>query len=998
MRNRKPHLSILRRLSGERRGTRKTRGLIAAACLLLFAGNALALTNDDLLFYCPFDGSLEPTVHRGDGGPKATGTFTFAKGKAGRGVLVGKRGTMLEYPAAGNFEPRAGAISVWVKPLNWESRDNRHHIFFSLRGNPRWLLYKYAAGNTWFYIRVGTDKLTRIGPDAFDAAKMFLFKPGRWAHIAVSWQDGRASIRVNNIPFGRVPLELPEKVRMEKFFSVGSPVWKTDVARHDTVIDELMIFRRPLTAEEVAALYGRPPRGGLPENLPEPPAFAGLPAYYPTAEVLSAALRPVGLIGRIPPGARYEAALSDGGAKAAADADAWKQVALELPVRDLRAGKHNLTVRLTADSKTLAAERLSFEKFPKPEWADNRLGFPKKVPPPWTPLEARSDRFRCWGRETTFAATLFPSQITTGGLELLAAPCALRLNGSSLGGEVRRRLLKSNELEADYTASCVSGGVRAQVDLHAEFDGFMWFRLRLMPRAAPVKVDSLTFEVPMHREAATLIITDYKGTGSLERVGCSGVFRPALWLGCETGGLQWFTTGQIGWSVDPTKPCVEAVREGDRTVLRITFVNVPVTLEKGKPFETVFGLMASPVKPYPRGWRNWRLGWIGHDSMANVQPWYNSWGLYRAHPDPRPDAPRMVRKIAQEGRRVTFYTSFSLNSPFHEGYQRYAWEWRFVPGAIPRLGTPPRQRVFVRCCPGAKTWRDYYIWKMSRVMDFTGAPGFYYDVSSLKPCANARHGCGYVGRDGKHHPTWNILGIREMAKRMYVMGKSRKADMLFIYHMSSRVVLPYLSFCDLLADGEQYTHKLEKQLDYTRLLPPDTFRAEFMGHNLGIPSAFFPEFWRGPGKKAYKDEGKGAFEHVLGLIAVHDGQVWPAWAPAGPMLDYWKAQDEFGWSDDVEFLPYWRQRAAEADSPEILVSVYRSPARKKAMLVLLNESDEPREAAVRLDFKRLALEPTGEFTAFDAFRKDAPVELKGNVLSRRLPPWNFAMVILAPKD
>lgn len=51
-----------------------------------------------------------------------------------------------------------------------------------------------------------------------------------------------------------------------------------------------------------------------------------------------------------------------------------------------------------------------------------------------------------------------------------------------------------------------------------------------------------------------------------------------------------------------------------------------------------------------------------------------------------------------------------------------------------------------------------------------------------------------------------------------------------------------------------------------------------------------------------------------------------------------KIDKGFGFFDDrVEFLPYWDQKIAVADSNRIYVSVFRNPARKLAMAILFNE-------------------------------------------------------------
>jgi len=968
--------------------------LLVLSVLLFTQAKARALSADDLLFYCAFNNSLEPTIHRGEKGLKTKGNFKFKPGVAGGAVMVGRKGTYISYATKGNLNPMGGAISLWVKPLDWKSRDGKHHIFFSLRGNPRWLLYKYGVGDTWFYARTPDKKEIRVGPDAFDCARDFLFKPGEWAHLVACWQDGRMALYINGRSFGETAFHLPDAAKADKSFSIGAPTW-SDIAAHDTLIDEFMIFTRPLTTDEILALFNSKSKGGVPAGTPKPPALSVATCHFPSSNLLRLLVRPIALFGKIKADALYEISLEGSKLLANAPASPWKEVVLEAPVKDLPAGKHNLSLRLQSNKRTVALNEIEFVKPSPPPWLDNKLGFPKKVPPPWTPLEASTDGVKCWGRRYVFGKTLFPSQIVTQDTPLLGAPCRLSINGKPLTGYVQKRLLRSSEIEADYAFSLKSKKLNADVSVRVEFDGFMWFKVRIH---GPADIRSLDFEIPMKSEASALIHADRKRTGELSRFAPVDVTRPYFWLGSETGGLQWFTDGTCRISVDAKIPYAQIIPDKRHTLVRIPMISIPIKLGENESIDAAFGLMGSPVKPYYKGWRKLRIGWIGHDSAANVSAHVPHWATLHMNTEAKDSARALVERYVNQKKLLpAFYTSLSMTTPHQDAYQAYAWEWRFEPGPLPKLGRPRKDRQFVRNCQGAKTWRDYYIWRMNKVMDATGARGFYYDVSTMKKCSNAYHGCGVTNPDGLRLPTINILGNREMAKRMYVMGKEKRPDMLFLYHMSGWVLLPYLSFSDVLCDGEQYTSYLKRgNLDYTKFLKPDTFRAEFMGSNMGLPVAFFPEFWRGPGKKAYADEAKAAFEHVLGLVALHDSLIWPSWAPAKPALDFWKAQDTFGWSDDVKFIPYWKQRVARANSPEVLVSIYRSRNRRKAMLIVFNESAKPGDVTIHLDIKRLGLRKQGELKAFDAFRNNKSIPLKNGALTLKLPPWNFAMVIIHP--
>jgi hypothetical protein len=64
---------------------------------------------------------------------------------------------------------------------------------------------------------------------------------------------------------------------------------------------------------------------------------------------------------------------------------------------------------------------------------------------------------------------------------------------------------------------------------------------------------------------------------------------------------------------------------------------------------------------------------------------------------------------------------------------------------------------------------------------------------------------------------------------------------------------------------------------------------------------------------------------------------------ADHMMTLEKLDREFGFFEEgILFQPYWEQKAVTEDSDRIYVSVFRNPARKKAMAILFNEKKSNR--------------------------------------------------------
>src|ERR1043166_1183801 len=113
-----------------------------------------ALTEKDLLFYAPFDGTLDAAVAAGDPKPlKSPPQPQFVEGDRGKGLLVGGPDSDVTYATLGNLDMEGGAGAMWVKPVDW-SKDSYGRFFFRVgeandaggpgEGNFVWL-YKYTS-------------------------------------------------------------------------------------------------------------------------------------------------------------------------------------------------------------------------------------------------------------------------------------------------------------------------------------------------------------------------------------------------------------------------------------------------------------------------------------------------------------------------------------------------------------------------------------------------------------------------------------------------------------------------------------------------------------------------------------------------------------------------------------------------------------------------------------------------------------------------------------
>jgi hypothetical protein len=242
-------------------------------------------------------------------------------------------------------------------------------------------------------------------------------------------------------------------------------------------------------------------------------------------------------------------------------------------------------------------------------------------------------------------------------------------------------------------------------------------------------------------------------------------------------------------------------------------------------------------------------------------------------------------------------------------------------------------------------------------------------------CDNADHGCGYRDEHGAWQPEQRYLEHREVQRRFYRAMRARWPGKLLFNHESGHPDMTQLSHCDGMIDGEHLTLAVASEgFHYHRLLTLDRMRAQYMGRNFGFVPVFLPEFTRASQGNAavtrrfMTDPEPPEVMHLVGLLFLHDILPWNAYSHPGPYFHLWAVQDAFGWGDDVEWLPYWKNRdlvsLAPAD-PNLVCTLYRRPG--KVLAVVMNNTDDDREVHVALDLAKLGL-PEKTARAIDAWK------------------------------
>ena len=669
-------------------------------------------------------------------------------------------------------------------------------------------------------------------------------------------------------------------------------------------------------------------------------------------------------------------------------------------VSALTVGEYEVAVRAHGSAKVL-----TFTKQPTPEWLDANVGVSEDVPPPWQPLEVDRDAraVTCWGREHDLAG-LLPQQVRSQGEPLLASPMRLRAGNAVAEGKTTVIDAKPGKVTLASTGTLGKAAVGVRTTI--EFDGYTWFDVSLTPTPAePFELDSLTLEIPMRPERATLF---YSGsysctdTGLLPKDGYEGRWRHLFWVGDEDAGIQWFAESMQGWRVSEPEKALR-VKAG---LVQLTVVDGATTLTE--PMRLSFGIMATPVRPRPAAWRSWRFGRdeINRKGWQYVSLWNTHWGERWNYPVLKATtAGRLAAKYAA-GELPCLYCNVTAFSPNTPEYRYWHEEWRVAPSARIDLVSLQKddENAHASVCPGS-TYTDFFVWALERAIREADIRALYFDVSNAPSCRNESHGCGWRDDDGILHETVALRATREFQKRVYRAAKQHRPDFLVSIHMSGNVCMPQLSFCDVMIDGENFTGVLQRQWagkkrgDYFDLIGLDTMRAEFMLHNFGPVPAFLPEFARSLGDRWWSDEPEvvKAARHLVGLFTLHDAPMWQAYMPTMVLRDVWYAQSRFGWDEKVEFVPYWQSAdvlSLDPGKPGVVASVLKRPG--SMMIVAMNNTDEDTDVQLSWDAPKLGVEGI-PFARIEDFLTGGWWRIKDGVVPPiPLPARGFRMLVPTP--
>ncbi|MCF7853319.1 MAG: DUF6067 family protein [Candidatus Pacebacteria bacterium] len=742
-------------------------------------------------------------------------------------------------------------------------------------------------------------------------------------------------------------------------------------------------------------------------------------SYYPSLNRLAVMLDTVSAKDARPTGLRVEVLAGDKqivtGEFQTVESPDGRHV-LELP--DLDDGEYTVRITPRADDGAMTSIEKRFKR-KHFVWENNVLGKTDKVYAPFLPVTVSERDVNVVMRRYRMNNFGLWDSVASADRELLAAPMTVHAEteGEPVSWrEVSGEFVAHRENCAVYAATMESSPVAVSTRSRIEEDGCMRVDMTLKPGASPGPIKRLWVDIPVRDDVAPLWHAVVAGTIRNNPVGllpageglvwesCQtgngamlGTFLPYLWLGGAERGIAFFANNDKNWELADEDSALMLIRENGTLHLRLNLISRPVEIRE--PRTITFGLMATPAKPMPAGWRNFyekyprlqtymiaggaAIYWgvlqdfsgkypAGHDfSVAdqmlitrNRRARPNSGFLSEWLSEKIPPNPDVRKEVGAAVSNAFNWMRDRVDAPIFMYYEEHfqdqtseewdifqdewgteawtprIWKERVVEKADLRLG--------VRIHTPA-SYRNFALWYAREWMQ----RGICLYCDNLFPanCWDPLISDAYVREDGKTQSSAGLWELREYYKRLWkVQAQVRPMTPYPLYksfHMTNANLVPVLAWGDINFD-----------IEWSGLEGPfgwDVILAETIGRKAGnIPTAYHAI---GPRAKRFAANGEMTDDQKRRMVRAEWAMRFVHEVMRSRSNELEKLVRDFGYGDEAcEVLNYWNEadripsqpRIAVADDQVKWIGLWK-PEERSVLLVLVNWTEDKRQAAIGMD-------------------------------------------------
>jgi hypothetical protein len=239
--------------------------LIATAkglILWLFLASAPAVAGswrEAILLYAPMDGSADAVQSAGDGRAKLAGLPTFGPGRRAQGLVL-PPGSGCSFDVKGNFHKDGGTLCAWVA-LNgatgaWDrQKGSRYQWLFGVRGATAQAQQRNDL--RLFFDRGLTLQYTTAGPKP-SSGSIYLpdlkWPAASWHHVGITFRARAIQLYIDGQPQEHTLTSCDALAAVTGRILLGCAD-EGGQSSLDGTVDEFLVLSRPLTAEEMKAVY-----------------------------------------------------------------------------------------------------------------------------------------------------------------------------------------------------------------------------------------------------------------------------------------------------------------------------------------------------------------------------------------------------------------------------------------------------------------------------------------------------------------------------------------------------------------------------------------------------------------------------------------------------------------------------------------------------------------------------------------------------------------------
>ena len=349
---------------------------------------------------------------------------------------------------------------------------------------------------------------------------------GKWIQFVATWDSSVIKFYVNGKRTKETTLKTPFISRIDKFY-LGDDPWANQVKaakqpelvstannrNAKTLIDEVYIYNRALTDREVDWAYSNIHKRKRGKDIPLSAcqAITGL-TLSPDIEKKQIGVN-IKISKRLSKGQKTcEIAMT--GPQGINDKKTLQvpvnhnQIFESLSCPSFPCGKFTIKTVLKDNKNFVLGEKTQILDSPGPPiWKNNKIGISQTPPTPYTPITEEKDGFSCLNRKIRFDNSGFINSIVSKGQQLLASPMTLSVSVDKKpvvwkGKGITKISSDANRIIWKSEAQSNIGNLVMLIT--AEYDGMIRYDIALNS-SKQVEVDKFELEIPLRKEAATLI-------------------------------------------------------------------------------------------------------------------------------------------------------------------------------------------------------------------------------------------------------------------------------------------------------------------------------------------------------------------------------------------------------------------------------------------------------------------------------------------------------------